>query len=59
MKTETRGGSRKGSGRKPGVKRTYNTFTLSAEAVAVLATLPAGERSRFVDAAILGAKRSK
>lgn len=54
----TRGGARKGAGRKPGILNVHQTFTLPATTVELLlAAVPAGDKSRFVNEAILKALR--
>jgi hypothetical protein len=51
---EKRGGSRPGSGRKPGRTRLVIQFSLREETVQTLRKhVPSSERSAFVDAAIL------
>jgi hypothetical protein len=51
-----RGGARKGAGRKPtGRKGRLANFILSPETLANLAQVPRGQRSKFVDAAIVAA----
>jgi hypothetical protein len=52
MKTATRGGARPGAGRKPGKNTANRLFSLSLETLAALDAIPAGERSKFVEAAI-------
>ena len=48
-----RGGIRKGAGRKPtGKKGRLTNFILNPETLILLATIPRGQRSAFVDAAI-------
>jgi hypothetical protein len=48
-----RGGARKGAGRKPtGQKGRLANFILSPETLALLATVPRGQRSAFVDTII-------
>jgi hypothetical protein len=50
-----RGGARKGAGRKPGKKTAVRFFSLSLETIAALAAIPSGQRSKFVQAAIVAA----
>lgn len=52
---KTRGGARKGAGRKPtGSKTAKESFSISLETISELEqAIPSGKRSGFVDAAIL------
>jgi hypothetical protein len=53
MKPTQHGGARRGAGRKPGRLTANRIFSLSLETLFYLDKyVPAGERSRFVEAAI-------
>jgi hypothetical protein len=49
----SRGGKRKGAGRPAGKPRKLMNFSLSIPAVEIVTQQPRGERSEFVDKAIL------
>jgi hypothetical protein len=55
-----KGGARKGAGRKPtGRTGVLTNFYLSRATVAQLRRVPSGQRSKFVEAAIVAAIASK
>jgi hypothetical protein len=53
-----RGGARKGAGRKPGTTKIFTAFKLERTIVSLLHELPKGQRTKFVEQALLKALKA-